>query len=260
MTELLDLEELDRDLFRGVNEVKENRGLALFGGQVAAQALKAAGLTVGEEREPHSLHGYFLRPGVQTQPVIFAVERDRDGRSFSARRVRAMQNGAVIFEMTASFHITEISGTYAMPIRDDLVDPESCAIEPHSFNFPRADARVVPPTQVDDAGNEYSNTLWLRTVDALGDDRLSHACALTYLSDIGSGFMTLGRPDLPRGGPSLDHAIWFHSAIRADEWTLFDMWPLMAGGARGLYAGSMHQRDGRLGAMVTQEILLRPHP
>ncbi|MCU1398321.1 MAG: acyl-CoA thioesterase [Acidimicrobiales bacterium] len=260
MTELLDLEQLDRDLYRGVNDVKVNGEPALYGGQVAAQALKAAGLTVATDRAPHSLHGYFLRPGLPAQPVIFAVERDRDGRSFSARRVRAMQNGAVIFEMTASFHIDEAGGTYEMPIRDGLIDPESCVPEPHSANFPRADARVVPPTQVDDAGNHYSSTVWLRAVDPLGDDRLTHCCALTYLSDIGSGFMTLDRTDLPRGGPSLDHSMWFHGAIRADAWTLLHMWPLMAGGARGLYAGSMHQQDGQLGAMVTQEILLRRRP
>ena len=258
MAELLDLEELDRDLYRGINEVPDNGQPTLFGGQVAAQALKAAGLTVPDDRYPHSLHGYFLRPGQRARPVIFKVERDRDGRSFSARRVSAVQGGAVIFDMTASFHVGEPGGEYSVPLRDGLPTPESCGEEPFNHNFPRAEARVVPPTTPDAAGNQLSSTLWLRIREPLGDDRLTHSCALAYLSDIGTGFLSIDVPGLPRGGPSLDHAVWFRTPIRADEWVLQHMWPLMAAGARGLYAGSMHHHDGTLGAMITQESLLRP--
>ena len=258
MAELLDLEPLDRDLYRGVNEVPENDRPTLFGGQVAAQALKAAGLTVPEDRFPHSMHGYFLRPGRRERPVLFEVERDRDGRSFSARRVSARQDGAVIFDLTASFHVNERGGEYALPLRDDVAGPESCAKEPFSHNFPRADARVVPPTTADEEGRQLSSTLWLRIREPLGADRLTHTCALAYLSDIGTGFLSLEVPGLPKGGPSLDHAVWFRAPIRADEWVLLHMWPLMAGGGRGLYGGSMHQHDGTLGVMISQEALLRP--
>jgi acyl-CoA thioesterase II len=258
MDELLDIELLDRDLYRGINEVPDNERPMLFGGQVAAQALKAAGLTVAADRTPHSLHGYFLRPGQRSRPVIYKVERDRDGRSFSARRVSALQDGAVIFDLTASFQISERGGEYAAALPDGLPDPDSCSPEPFNGNFPLADARVVPPTTRDENGRELSSTMWVRIRHRLDDSPLTHCCALTYLSDIGTGFLSIDVPGLPRGGASLDHAAWFRTPIRADEWVLFHMWPQMAGGARGLYGGSMHHHDGTLGAMIAQEALLRP--
>ena len=261
MAELLDLEELDTDLYRGINEVPDNGRPMLFGGQVAAQALKAAGMTAPEGRFPHSLHGYFLRPGMRSRPVIFKVERDRDGRSFSARRVSAVQRGEVIFDLTASFQVPEAGGEFAVPIREGLPTPEQCEHSAFTDHFPRADARIIMPTRLNDRGQPTSDMMWLRVREDLGDDRLTHACALTYLSDIGSGFSSLDIADLPTGGPSLDHAMWFRSPIRSDEWILAHMWPLMAGGARGLYSGSMHQAStGALGAMLTQEALLRPPP
>ena len=258
MADLLALEELDRDLYRGINEVINSDRTTLFGGQVAAQALKAAGLTVPGDRFPHSLHGYFLRPGRRDRNVIFKVERDRDGRSFSARRVSAVQNGDVIFDLTASFHVEEPGGEFAVPIRTNLPPPDDCVRAGFNDHFPLADARVVEPTRMNDEGFLLSDTLWLRVCEPLGDNRLTHACAITYLSDIGSGFAGVDVANLPSGGPSLDHAMWFRSQVRADDWMLMHMWPLMAGGARGLYAGSMHQHDGALGAMLTQEVLLRP--
>jgi acyl-CoA thioesterase II len=257
VVELLDLEVLDRDLYRGINEVPENGQPTLFGGQVAAQALKAAGLTVPDDRNPHSLHGYFLRPGQRSLPVIYKVERDRDGRSFSARRVSAVQDGAVIFDMTASFQVDEPGGEFSLPMLAGVPAQDECGLEPFSHNFPLAEGRVVPPTTTTEHGHQVSPTIWLKIRERLPDDRLTHSCALAYLSDIGTGFSG-GVPGVPLGGPSLDHAMWLHSAIRADEWLLLHMWPLMAGGARGLYAGSMHQDDGTLGAMITQEGLHRP--
>ncbi len=257
MTELFDLETLDRDLYRGVNEIPDNGMPTLFGGQVAAQALRAAGLTVPEGRFPHSMHGYFLRPGQRSRPVIFHVERDRDGRSFSARRVTAVQDGAVIFDLSASFHVDEPGAEYTMPMLADLPDPDVCKGEPFTNNFPSATVRIVPPTFTDKFGNEISSTLWVRAREPLGDDRLTHCCALAYMSDISTGFVSTDVPGLPRGGPSLDHAMWFRTPIRADQWVLLHMWPLMAGGSRGLYAGSMHQQDGTMGVMLTQESLLR---
>jgi acyl-CoA thioesterase II len=258
MAELLDLEMLDTDLYRAVNEVPDNGKPTLFGGQVAAQALKAAGLTVPDGRLPHSLHGYFLRPGWRNRPVVFKVERDRDGRSFSARRVSAIQHGEVIFDLTASFHVQEHSGEYGVGMRTDVPPPEDCVAERFGDNFPLAEVRLVPPIAHNPDGVAISSTMWFRVKEDLGDDRLTHACAVTYLSDIGTGFALVDVPDLPKGGPSLDHAMWFRGPVHADSWLLFDMWPLMAGGARGLYAGSIHQGDGTLGAMMTQESLVRP--
>jgi acyl-CoA thioesterase-2 len=257
MAELLDLEELDRDLYRGVNEVPDNGRPTLFGGQVAAQALRAAGTTVADDRAPHSMHGYFLRPGRRNRPVIFKVERDRDGRSFSARRVSAVQDGEVIFDMTASFHVAEPGGEFAIPVREGLGEPDAYDEDTTIDNYPLAEVRLVPPTWDDGQGHSLSPTMWVRIRETLSDDPLIRCCALAYLSDIGTGFSTVEVLGLARTGPSLDHAIWFREPIRVDEWVLLHMWPLMAGGARGLYLGSMHGRDGRLGAMLTQEGLLR---
>ena len=162
----------------------------------------------------------------------------------------------MIFDLTASFHIDEPGGEYA-PGPLDVPGPDECASETFDWNFPSADVRIVPPTRPNDDGRALSSTLWVRTRERLADDRLTHCCALAYLSDIGTGFFSLDVPGLALGGPSLDHAMWFRAPIRADEWVLQHMWPLMAGGARGLYAGSMHQRGGTLGAMITQESLLR---
>jgi len=258
MAELLNLEELDRDLYRGINEYPVEHRPTLFGGQVAAQALKAAGLTVPEGRSPHSMHGYFLRTGWRARPIVFKVERDRDGKSFSARRVSALQNGEVIFDLTASFHVQEEGGEYGLAMPAGLPGPDECAPEPYNHNFPNADARPVPPMRRNLDGNMISSTVWIKTRERLADDRLTHACALAYMSDIATGFANVEVDRLPSGGPSLDHAIWFRTALRADEWNLMKLWPLMAGGARGLYGGSIHSIDGTLGAMLTQEALMRP--
>ncbi len=255
--ELLDLEQIDLNLYRGINEYPANDRPTLYGGQIAAQALMAAGLTVPEGRHPHSMHGYFLRPGQRSRPVVFRVERDRDGRSFSARRVTALQEGAVIFDLTASFHVTEEGGEYVTPM-PTVPEPHECPVESFSENVRSAEARMVPPLVADESGILRSSTVWLRIAEPLGDERLRHACGLAYLSDIGTGFFSVQIDGLPKGGPSLDHAMWFRTHIRADEWVLHRMWPLHAGGARGLYAGSMFAADGTLGVTMTQESLLRP--
>ncbi|MGE0387488.1 MAG: acyl-CoA thioesterase [Gammaproteobacteria bacterium] len=255
--ELLDLEEIDRDLFRGMNEFPNRERTTLYGGQVAAQALKAAGMTVSEGRHPHSLHGYFLRAGRRELPVIFKVDRDRDGNSFSARRVSAVQEGEVIFDMTASFHIDRTGLEYTVPIRQVDIAPEDCIEEAYANSFPAAEAHPVPPLRVTPFGEKISPIIWCRVRERLPDDRLTHCCALTYLSDISSGFAGPDIPDIPPGGSSLDHAMWFRGPIRADGWCLLDMTPMMAGGSRGLYKGAMHAREGTLGAMLTQEVLFR---
>jgi acyl-CoA thioesterase II len=258
MAEMLDLERLDRDLYRGVNEVPDNERTTLYGGQVAAQALQAAGLTVAGDRFPHSLHGYFLRPGRRDLPVVFRVDRDRDGRSFSARRVAALQEGEVIFDLTASFHIVRDGVEYTMPIRSELPAPKDCPSEPYAGNFPNAEARLVPPFRQTSLGHNVSPLMWVKIGENLGEDRLAHCCALAYLSDIGSGFGSLETAHIPIGGASLDHAMWFRAPIRADDWCLLDLKAWMAGGSRGLYTGTIHSADATLGVAIAQELLLRP--
>src|SRR4029077_13384926 len=145
LASLLELEMLDRDLFRATNEPDASKRRSLYGGQVAGHALRAAGMTVPAERVPHSLHGYFLRPGRVDRPVILQVDRDRDGGSFSARHVRAVQDGEVIFSMIASFHAREDSATYdAVPTRGG-VDPETLGERPSPFNV---EVREVTPTRI----------------------------------------------------------------------------------------------------------------
>ncbi len=251
---LLDLEVLDRDLFRGENEQGAQNRLSLYGGQVAAQALRAAGASVAPDRVPHSLHGYFLRPGRVDRPVILHVDRDRDGGSFSARHVRAVQDGDVIFSMVASFHAPEESPTFdAAPTRGGG-DPDTLAQRPVPL---LVDVREVTPTRIADGQVRHSDRLWVRAASPLPDDPLLHACVLTYMSDLGSGFGQLEVSGLAAGGPSIDHSVWFHEPVRADEWLLLEVWPLKARSARGVYQGSLRGRDGRLAAMIAQEMLLR---
>ncbi len=258
LASLLDLEVLDRDLFRGVNGVGSRVRRSLYGGQVAAQALRAAGMTVPEGRNPHSLHGYFLRPGRADRAVLLHVDRDRDGRSFSARHVRAVQDGEVIFSMLASFHVDEPSGAYdAVPTAGDVPAPETItttrgdhAIEMREINEMRVEGdRVL-----------YADALWVRVKDPLPDERLARACALTYVSDLGSGFGQVVVDGLGSGGASIDHAVWFHDDIAVDDWLLLELHPRKAGGSRGVYTGGIRDRAGRLGALCAQELLLRPAP
>ena len=255
LASLLELEALDRDLFRAAtDEVAANSRRSLYGGQVAGQSLRAAGLTVPEDRVPHSLHGYFLRPGQVDRPVILHVDRDRDGGSFSARHVRAVQDGEVIFSMVASFQAPEPGVTYdAVPTRDGA-DPDDLPVRPSALMM---EVREVTPTRIGDGQIRHSDRLWVRAANRLPDDPLVHACAVAYVSDLGSGFGQVEVEDLPAGGPSIDHSIWFHESVRADEWMLLELWPLKAGNARGVYHGSLRSQAGVLGAVFAQEMLLR---
>ncbi len=249
---LLDLEQLDRDLFRGQNE--DPARPQLYGGQVAAQALRAAGATVAPERMPHSLHGYFLRRGRSDIPVVFHVDRDRDGGSFSARHVRAVQNGEVIFSMLASFHEPEQAPTVDAVDTRGAPPPDTLPARPSPL---LVDVREVTPTRIADGQVRHSDRIWVRAKTRLSDDPFVHVCALTYVSDLGSGFGQVEVPGLAAGGPSIDHTVWFHEPVRADEWMLLELWPMKAGGARGVYGGSLRGEDGRLGCVIMQEMLLR---
>ena len=250
----LELERLDRDLFRGANTVMAKDRSSLFGGQVCAQALMAAGLTVEPGRLPHSLHGYFLRPGQIDKPVLLQVDRDRDGKSFSARHVAAVQEGEVIFSMLASFHGGPSESRFDDVGEAAAPPPEDCP----SFRADRLlEIRQVSLTELVEGRQLYSDSLWIRAAHPLPDDRLVQACAIAYLSDLGTGFGRVQLPGVGNGGPSIDHALWFHEPIRADEWVLLQLWPWKATPGRGLYRGALRDRDHRLGATVAQEHLLR---
>ena len=252
MASLLTLERVDRDLFRARNANYGPRQ-TLYGGQVAAQCLLAASATVEPDRLPHSLHGYFLRPGRSDLPVILEVDRDRDGRSFSARHVVAVQEGEVIFSMVTSFHTESETGVFDDAPRRAAPEPES--LRRGGFNT-LLEVREVTPT--DFLKGVFSDCVWVRSSTPLGDDPLLHRAGLTYISDLGTGFGQVGRSVAGRGGPSIDHSVWFHENIRADDWVLLDLRPVKARSARGTYLGSVRDRKGVLGATVAQEQLLLP--
>jgi acyl-CoA thioesterase-2 len=248
--ELLDLEEVDRDLYRSQQTFSEPH--ALFGGQVAAQALMAAGRTVPEDRLPHSLHGYFLRRGDAGRRTVFRVDRDRDGRSFSARRVVALQGGEVIFNMSCSFHLGQTGPEVQSQQAPEAEDPETLPDMPVSrlssiqIRRPRQPFGDVP----------WPTLFWARVTTPAPDSPLVHACLLTYLSDFGSGLSAL---DDARGasGASIDHAVWFHRHGRLDDWVLTDLVPSSASCGRGWYTGAIYDRGGRHLASLTQEMLFR---
>jgi acyl-CoA thioesterase-2 len=263
---VLDLEQVGPDRFRTANP-DPGFGNRVFGGQVAAQAIRAAVDTVDSDRYPHSLHAYFIRPGRPGVPIEFEVERTRDGRSFSTRRVLARQRDEVIFEMSTSLHVSEPGVDYQMPLRADVPPPEEVSdrvgfIPDAALDWLPVELREVGATPPDERG-WYPSTrrVWMRVKRRLSDDALLHACVLTFLSDMGAVMgarAPLAEQPLSRiMGASLDHAVWFHRPIRADDWFLYDLHAVSNAGARGLTRGTMHAIDGVLGVSVAQEALLR---
>jgi acyl-CoA thioesterase II len=259
LLELLDLEELDRDLYRAHNP-PQSFTANLYGGQVAAQAVRAAAFTVPEGRYPHSMHGYFLRRGESDYPTIMRVARDRDGRSFSARHVVALQHGEAIFTASVSFHVDEEGGDYpGTPLPADLPPPDAVPERSHGGFTNMFELRAADPAP-DDAPAAWHAPVrtWARAREPLPDDRVLHTCGLVYLSDISNGFAAVTVPGLPPGGPSLDHSVYFHRPVQVDDWLFMALEPQSAAGARGVYRGTIHDRAGRLGATFFQETLLRP--
>ncbi|MCY4176165.1 MAG: acyl-CoA thioesterase II [Acidimicrobiaceae bacterium] len=263
---ILDLEAIEVNLFRGRSPEDDRQ--RIFGGQVAGQALVAAARTV-ERGSVHSLHAYFLRAGDPKTPVIYDVDRIRDGRSFTTRRVVAVQHGRAIFQLAASFHVAEDGFEHAdeMP---RVPDPETLAqrspgSSPNNlWKWMQAlDIRYVTTSPLDRSGPLPPDQLvWMRANGVLGDDPVLHACLLTYASDLTLLDTTLTPHGTAAGDPSvmmasLDHAMWFHGPFRADEWLLYDQHTPSAGGARGLATGRVFTRDGRLVASVVQEGLIR---
>src|SRR2546421_8592231 len=254
LAELLDLEVLDRDLFRGFNVgIDRHR---LFGGQVAAQALRAAGLTVPDDRSPHSFHGYFLRQGRADRAVILHVDRDRDGGSFSARHVRAVQDGEVIFSMLASFAVERPGGEFEALARTDRQPPTDVDRVGHALLL---DIVEINPLMVEDGRVTHPDALWIRVRDPLPDDRLVRACAVAYVSDLGTGFGQVDAEGVGTGGPSVDHVMWFRGDVDPCDWLLLDLQPGAAPGGLGVYTGTVRDSDGGLAALLAQEMLLRAH-
>jgi acyl-CoA thioesterase-2 len=252
----------------------------VYGGQVLSQALRAAQLTVDEDRPVHSLHAYFLRAGDSREPITFVVERLRDGRSFSARRTQAQQFGRPILSMIASFQDPAEGLDHQEPM-PDVPDPESLPTLQQRFSAYVDDPvarfwmrqrpidlrHVDPPVYMDPAPVRTNRqAVWIRAVDTLPDDPALHAAVLAYASDY-----SLLEPILRRHGhtsselglkmASLDHAMWWHRPARADDWLLYLQDSPSASGARGLGLGRMYTRDGRLVASMAQEGMLRaPNP
>ncbi|HIG39851.1 MAG: acyl-CoA thioesterase II [bacterium] len=260
LVELLNVEMLEENLFRGVHP-KGKRG-RLYGGQIMAQALVAAGRTVPTQRDPHSLHGYFLRPGDAKIPVVFSVDRIRDGRSFTTRRIAAIQHGQAIFSMDISFQEREqgLSHQGKMPAierPDDSKITDKLKKEPFITYLMEYKQRLK---EVPMAANQHS---WFRTNGELDtDNNLIHAALLTFQSD--DALLSTAR--LPHRGnfkredmqsASLDHAMWFHSPARADQWILYALDAPQACASRGYNRGAMYQEDGTLVASTMQESLMR---
>jgi acyl-CoA thioesterase-2 len=272
LVDLLDLEPIEVNIFRGVSPNEKRQ--RVFGGQVAAQALMAAGRTV-ETGRPHSLHAYFLRPGDTTVPILYEVDRIRDGRSFSTRRVVAIQHGRAIFNLSASFHVDEPGLTHQFPM-PEVPAPEDLEslvtrLEPYREALGDWFAKPHPIDQrpigelpySSNASKEPIQRLWIRADGTLpDDDPLLHASIAAYASDM-SLFDTMLAPhsvtwdDADFMGASLDHCMWFHRPFRADEWLLYDMDSPIASGARGLARGFLFTRQGHLAVSVVQEGLMR---
>jgi acyl-CoA thioesterase II len=273
LVRLLDLEQIEQDMFRGVSP--KARTQRVFGGQVAGQALVAAGRTVPEDRPVHSLHAYFLRPGDPRIPIVYLVDRIRDGRSFTTRRVVAIQHGKAIFNLSASFHVAEEGFDHGSQM-PDVPLPETLPTMPElmrgyehllgeNARAPRPiDLRYVddPPWKQQAKGpRQPLSRVWLRADGTLPDEPLLHVCLLAFASDMSlldSVLVGHGTSWPTITGASLDHAMWFHRGFRADQWLLYESASPSASGARGLATGRFWTADGRHIATVVQEGLLRP--
>ena len=272
LLDLIALEAIERDIFRGQNE--ENFGPRLFGGQVMAQAVAAASATVEATQRGHSLHGYFLRPGDTRVPVLYRVERIRDGRSFVTRRIVAIQNGQAIFSMDMSFHTDEPGLTHQIDMKDypspDELEEDRVTItriDPAMATSGWArrergfDLKSVFPLDTPRPTNE-ENPVWLRFHEPIPESDPRNQMLLAYASDMGfvsTAFLrhrdSHTRDEIQMA--SLDHAMWFHKPFTAGEWLLYVKESTNAGRSRGYNRGGFYTRDGELVASSMQEGLMR---
>jgi len=281
LLDLLDLERIEQDIFRGPSRPAVVP--RVFGGQVAAQALVAAGRTVPEDRHAHSLHAYFLRPGDPGAPIVYTVDRIRDGRSFTTRRVVAVQHGQPIFHLSASFQLLEegLDHQAPMPSAPDPATLPTSAERLRAYDHlpplvverflearEAVDLRYVdePPYGRFGEPREPHSQVWFRTNGKLEggiDTPLLHVVLATYVSDmtlLDSVLLAHGRGGWAVGdvvGASLDHAMWFHRPFRADEWLLYDQESPSASGGRGLGQARIYTQDGSLAISVIQEGVVR---
>lgn len=276
LLELLDLEPIEHNIYRGQNrDIGTSR---VFGGQVLSQALVAAQRTVEEGRPVHSLHGYFILAGDLTVPIVYFVDRLRDGGSFTTRRVTAIQHGQAIFNLSASFHVPQEGPEHQLTTPSapgpETLEPELERIRAMSHRIPAAVRSALTqdrpidfrPVEVDDlfqpAPREPVRRAWFRVPDAMPDDPLVHQAVLAYVSDYGL-LATVLQPhgktvrDPSLQVASLDHSLWFHRRVKVDDWLLYAMDSPVASGARGFARGAIYTRDGQLVASVAQEGLVR---
>jgi acyl-CoA thioesterase-2 len=279
LVELLELEQLEVNLFRGLSPDEERQ--RVFGGQVAAQALIAAGRTLEPERHVHSLHAYFLRPGDPNIPIIYDVDRIRDGHSFTTRRVVAIQHGRAIFNLAASFQVVEpgpehqyempqATAPEELPTFLERMLPYKERFTPDVWSWFERDRPVETrsceaPRWIDKSPGTGEQHVWFKANGKLPDDALLHACIVAYASDLtlldtAVAPHQISYADESFQVASLDHAMWFHRPLRVDEWLLYHQKSPSASGARGLAEGFIYSRDGRLCVTVIQEGLMRPRP
>jgi acyl-CoA thioesterase-2 len=262
LIEILDIEQIEDNLFRGHHP--KGRTGRLYGGQIMAQALVAAGRTVEPDRPPHSLHGYFLRPGDARVPVVISVDRIRDGRSFTTRRMTVIQHGKPIFSMDASFQVEEEGLSHQADMPDLAPPPESAitdAMRRDRFITYLNEYKLVMENQ---PLPPFQHSWFKANGEISSDDRLLHAALLTYQSD--DALLSTSR--LPHRGTferkdlqsaSLDHAMWFHAPARVDQWLLYALDAPQASASRGYNRGLMYTVDGKLVASTVQESLMRWH-
>lgn len=271
LIELLSLEEIDTDLYRGpINKEPWKR---VFGGQVVGQALMAACQTVEKDRLPHSLHAYFMRPGNPNKPIVYEVFRDRDGGSFTSRRVVAKQSGMPIFNMACSFHKNEESIIHQAKMPNFTPPPENESLQDWvNNNLEKYPDKMRPFLQKERAvefrqifenlKSPLHQDYWFKIIANLPDDQILHRVLLAYATD----YTLLGACLLPHKldwadenvqVASLDHAIWFHGDVKFDDWLLYSQNSPWAGSARGLNHGEIYNREGKLVASVAQEALVR---
>jgi acyl-CoA thioesterase-2 len=260
ITAFLELEARGRDVWEAPIPAYTDRS-TLFGGQVAAQALRAAALTVEPGLHPSSMHAHYLAPGSRTDMLIMAVERLRDGRSFANRRIEAIQDGRLVLTMEATFHLAEEGPDRSVPMPPDPgpeVMPEQAAPAGGLPDVPM-EVRSPDPMSIPSASRL---ALWTRSLESWPEDSSLAACLLAYVADMRTGYASVSGLATWDGGmlTSLDHSVWFHRHIDPSDWMLVDMQPLANADARGLVLGTIHDRRGRHAATFAQEVLNRPRP